>query len=913
MPIGCDGNVSPVSSPVTASNSETDTLFYTRDIAEVLDEMSVDVTSGLTTPEAERRLAATGPNELVETEGTPPWRIFLNQFTDVMVIVLMVAAVIAAAIGDVKDAVVILVIVVLNAVLGFVQEYRAERAIRALKLLAVPSVRVRRDGGAVTDVPALAIVPGDVVLLEAGSSVPADGRLVEVTSLEVAEAALTGESYAVEKTTAALDQENLSVGDRRNMVYMGTSVTHGKGAAVVVRTGMATELGRIAELIQTIDRSATPLQRRMAQLGKGLAIAALGIVAVVFVLGLIRGEEIREMFLTAIALAVAAVPEGLPAVVTIALSLGAQRMLRREVLIRKLPAVETLGSVTVICSDKTGTITQNRMVATELATDSSVRELAAVALTDADRGTSAWMACAGVALCNDAVLGQTAEEHVGDPTEIALAVAAQIAGLDKRELDAAWPRVAEAPFTSERKRMTTVHEVPADMREVIGGRWVAFVKGAPDGLNDIANRVWTAAGVTPLNDEILSSIQRTNEDLANEGRRVLGVALRALDQPPADEDVEDLESELTLLGVVTMVDPPRPEVPDAVRACRRAGIRPVMITGDHPLTARRIAVDVGISENDRVVTGAELNQMEDDEFARIVPEVSVYARVSPEHKLRIVGELQAQGQVVAMTGDGVNDAPALRKADIGVAMGITGTDVSKEAGGMVLLDDNFATIVKAVREGRTIYDNIRKFIKYTLTSNSGEIITMLVAPFLGLPLPLTAIQILWINLVTDGLPGLAMSFEPSEKNVMDRKPYAPSENIFGRGMGKHILWVGLLMGVVSLLSGLFYYRDGNPAWQTMIFTVLTLSQMGQAMSVRSDRESLFTLGLRSNKPLLGAVVITFALQMIVVYWGPLQRVFGTVPLSAMELGVAIVVASVVFWAVELEKLIRRSREARAGS
>ena len=480
-----------MTSPATASSSSTDVLFHTRDVDAVLAEMSVDATSGLATSEAEKRLAEFGPNELVETGGTPPWRIFLNQFTDVMVIVLMVAAAIAAAIGDVNDAIVILVIVVLNAVLGFVQEYRAERAIQALKMLAVPSVRVRRDGGAVTDIPAIAIVPGDIVLIEAGSAVPADGRLVEATSLQVAEAALTGEAYAVEKSIAALDTENLDVGDRCNMVYMGTSVTHGKGAAVVVRTGMATELGRIAELIQTIDRSATPLQRRMAQLGKGLAIAALAIVAVVFVLGLARGEELREMFLTAIALAVAAVPEGLPAVVTIALSLGAQRMLRREVLIRKLPAVETLGSVTVICSDKTGTITENRMVATELAADSRVQELSAVALTDADRETSAWMALAGVALCNDAVLGPTPEENVGDPTELALAVAAQTAGLDKRVLDTAWPRLAEAPFTSERKRMTTVHQVPADVRGAIGSDWVAFVKGAPDGLIDIADRVLT--------------------------------------------------------------------------------------------------------------------------------------------------------------------------------------------------------------------------------------------------------------------------------------------------------------------------------------------------------------------------------------------------------------------------------------
>jgi Ca2+-transporting ATPase len=885
---------------------------HTQDTATVLAAQRVDAAAGLDSSEAARRLEEVGKNELVETGGISRWRILVNQFTDVMVIVLIVAAVIAAAIGDVNDAVVILVIVVLNAALGFFQEYRAERAIQALKMLAVPSVRVRRDGGTITEVPAVDIVPGDVVLLEAGSAVPADARLVEATSMQVAEAALTGEAYAVEKTTVALQETNLNVGDRRNMVYMGTSVANGKGAAVVVATGMDTELGHIATLIQTIDRSTTPLQRRMAQLGKGLALAAVGIVAVVFVLGLIRGEELREMFLTAIALAVAAVPEGLPAVVTIALSLGAQRMLRREVLIRKLPAVETLGSVTVICSDKTGTITQNRMVATELATHSGVRELADVTVDGDDELTATWLSLAGMALCNDAALAAGDEGHVGDPTEVALAVASRHAGIHDADLAAAWPRVAEAPFTSERKRMTTVHEVPEGLRTAVGSRWVAMIKGAPDGLIDLADKIWLAGGPQEFNGNLRSSIREMNENLANEGRRVLGVALRPLPELPTDEDVEDLEAELTLLGMVTMVDPPRPEVPDAVRACRRAGVRPVMITGDHPLTARRIATDVGIADNSRVVTGVELNEMDDEELTAIVPDVSVYARVSPEHKLRIVAALQDQGEVVAMTGDGVNDAPALRKADIGVAMGITGTDVSKEAGGMVLLDDNFATIVKAVREGRTIYDNIRKFIKYTMTSNSGEIYTMLLAPLFGLPLPLTAIQILWVNLVTDGLPGLALSFEPSEKNVMDREPYAPNENIFGRGMARHILWVGLLMGLVSLLSGLFYYNADNVAWQTMIFTVLTLSQMGQAMSVRSDRESLFTLGLRSNRPLLGAVLVTLALQLLVIYWGPLQRVFNTQPLSASELGFALLAATVVFWVVELEKLIRRRRAHSKG-
>jgi Ca2+-transporting ATPase len=882
------------------------TAYHSRAIGDVLAEFDVAAATGLSSDEARRRLEQYGRNELVEKGGIHPLRIVLDQFTDTMVIVLLIAAAIAAAIGDGHDSIVILVIVILNAILGFVQEYRAERAIRALKLMAVPQVRLRRDGGAVSDVPAVELVPGDIVLLEAGSAVPADGRLIEAHSLHVAEAALTGESYPSEKGIETLPAVAIDIASRHNMVYMGTSVTHGKGAAVIVATGMSTELGHIADLLQAIDRSATPLQRRMAQLGTGLAIAAAGIVAVVFVLGLLRGEDVKDMFLTAIALAVAAVPEGLPAVVTIALSLGAQRMLRRQVLIRKLPAVETLGSVTVICSDKTGTITENRMAAAEIVADRGVRSLGEVRVLADGPPTATHMSLLCALLCNDARLDLTpAAEHVGDPTEVAMAAASLQAGLTPAEVAAQWPRIAEAPFTSERKRMATVHEVPERFRDVVGGSLVAMVKGAPDGLIDLATAIWESEGVVALSDDRRAEARRVNEDLARSGRRVLGLAMRPLDTVPAEDDVETVEAELTLLGMITLVDPPRREVPPAVAACRRAGIRPIMITGDHPLTARRIAADIGINTDGSVVTGTELDGLGGDELKTLVAEVSVYARVAPEHKLRIVEALQGQGEVVAMTGDGVNDAPALRRADIGVAMGITGTDVSKEAGGMVLLDDNFATIVRAVREGRTIYDNIRKFIKYTMTSNSGEIYTMLLAPFLGLPLPLTAIQILWVNLVTDGLPGLAMSFEPSEENVMSRKPYAPDENIFGRGMARHILWFGLLMGVVSLLSGAFYFHADNPAWQTMIFTVLTLSQMGQAMAVRSDRDSLFTLGLRSNTPLLGAVLVTFGLQMLVIYWGPLANAFGTVPLSMAELAIALAISTVVFWATELDKLLRR--------
>ncbi|MGA9596991.1 MAG: cation-translocating P-type ATPase [Acidimicrobiia bacterium] len=882
--------------------------FHNRDIADVLTDLGVAAHAGLSSVEARRRLDEHGPNELVEKDGINPLRIVLDQFTDTMVIVLIIAAVIAAAIGDGNDAVVILVIVVLNAILGFVQEYRAERAIQALKLMTVPQVRVRRDGGSLADIPSVDLVPGDIVVLEAGSAVPADGRLLEGHSLRVAEAALTGESYPTEKHTDVMGSADVDIASRRNMVYMGTSVTHGKGTVVIVATGMATELGHIADLLQSIDRSATPLQRRMTQLGKGLAIAAAGIVAVVFVLGLLRGENVETMFLTAIALAVAAVPEGLPAVVTIALSLGAQRMLKREVLIRKLPAVETLGSVTVICSDKTGTITQNRMAAAEIVADGGVRSLDDVVVPSTGSPTATSLALLSALLCNDAQLDTSgADQHVGDPTEIAIAAASLRVGMAPADIIAAWPRVAEAPFTSERKRMATVHRVPEEMRDVIGGPLVAMVKGAPDGLIDLSTTTWEGEGPVELTDDRRTSSRTANEDLAAAGRRVLGVAMRPLETMPPLDEIESVEEGLTLLGMITLVDPPRLEVPPAVAACRRAGIRPVMITGDHPLTARRIAADVGIDTDGGVVTGADLNNMDGEELRGLVADVSVYARVAPEHKLRIVEALQDQGEVVAMTGDGVNDAPALRKADIGVAMGITGTDVSKEAGGMVLLDDNFATIVRAVREGRTIYDNIRKFIKYTMTSNSGEIYTMLLAPFFGLPLPLTAIQILWVNLVTDGLPGLAMSFEPSEADVMQREPYAPNENIFGRGMARHILLFGLLMGVVSLLAGTFYFAADNPAWQTMIFTVLTLSQMGQALAVRSERKSLFTIGLRSNTPLLGAVLVTLALQMLVIYWGPLQHVFGTQPLSMVELAVALAVSSVVFWATELDKLLLRRR------
>ena len=897
------------------------TDWYRMETADALSALDTHPEQGLTQAEAQRRLATHGPNELIERGITSPWRILWEQLTAMMVVILIVAAVISFFLGDYKDAIAIMTIVVLNAILGFTQEYRAEKAMAALKKLAVPTVKVRREGQ-VREISARELVPGDIVLLEAGSLVPADGRLLECVNLRVQEAALTGESVPTEKSLAALTAEDLPLGDQKNMVYMGTVVTYGRGQAAVTETGMNTELGCIAEMIQTVERETTPLQRRLAQLGRGLAVAALAIVAVVFVLGLLRGEDARLMFLTAISMAVAAVPEGLPAVVTIALALGAQRMLKRRALIRKLPAVETLGSVTVICSDKTGTLTENRMTVTVLDVfgetqhvDTLLREGVPVLDTELTPGKkppvrSLRLLVEAAALCNDATLEATAEDGdtyraIGDPTEGALVVAAAQLGFRKAQLEARWPRVAEVPFTSERKRMTTIHQVsvspqPAD------APWqdtpcVAFCKGAVDGLLEITSHVWAGDQALPLTDELRQRILAANDRLAQDGQRVLGAAFRPLSTPPGHANETELEQQMTFIGLIGMIDPPRQEVKEAVQTCQTAGIRPVMITGDHPLTAQHIARELGIATDGQALTGQDLARMSVAELEEVVEEVPVYARVSPEHKLEIVQALQDKGHIVAMTGDGVNDAPALKKADIGVAMGITGTDVSKEAADMVLLDDNFATIVSAVEEGRVIYDNIRKFIKYTMTSNSGEIWVMLLAPFLGMPLPLLPLQILWINLMTDGLPGLALTVEPAERDTMRRPPYHPQESIFGRGMGRHILWVGLLMGLASLGMGFWAWTTGRPDWQTMIFTTLTLSQMGHALAIRSGRDSLFKIGLLSNKALLGAVLLTFALQMAVVYLPFLQDLFKTVALSPVDLFISLALSTVVFWGVELEK------------
>jgi Ca2+-transporting ATPase len=866
---------------------------YTLPSAKVLGALAVDPAQGLTVTDAAARLKQQGPNTLIEGRQRGPLRMFLGQFTDFMIVVLLVAAVVSGVMGGITDAMVILVIVGLNAIIGFIQEYRADAALAALRQLAAPQARVVRDGRS-HQIPAQELVTGDIVLLDAGTVVPADIRLLEVATLQTQEAALTGESAAVYKSADAQIPVDAPLGERFTIAYKGTLVVHGRARGVVAATGMDTELGHIAQLLHTTEENKTPLQKRLARFGKVLAIVVLALCAVIFAAGVLRGEPLLLMLLTAISLAVAAIPEALPAVVTVALALGARQMVRHQALIRKLPAVETLGSVTYICSDKTGTLTLNRMRVEELCVAGGERGSPPLAMPDDPTMVEL---LTGMALNNDTHLDH-AGVPVGEPTEVALFAAARDAGFVLSELLEQQPRVAELPFDAARQCMTTLHR--PDTRN---GALIAYVKGSPEKILSICHARYHPNGSQPIDRDALLEVAA---HMAADGLRVLAYARRRFDATPPME-AKIVEAELDFVGFAGLLDPPRAEAATAIADCVSAGIVPVMITGDHPQTARAIARRLGLlDEHGEVMTGAALAKMPDAEFARYVRTVHVYARAAPEHKIRIVQALQAQGEFVAMTGDGVNDAPALKRADIGVAMGITGTDVAKEAAHMTLLDDNFATIVRAVREGRRIFDNIRKFIKYIMTGNSGEIWTILLAPFLGLPIPLLPIHILWINLVTDGLPGLALSTERGERGIMQRPPRPPGEGLFAHGMWQHILWVGLLMGAITLFTQAWALHTGHGHWQTMVFTVLTLSQLGHVLAIRSERDSLFTQGLWSNRPLAVAVLLTFALQMATIYLPWLNSIFKTESLTPDELAFCLSMSAVVFLGVEIEKwMIRR--------
>ncbi|VTU16806.1 cation-translocating P-type ATPase [Variovorax sp. RA8] len=840
--------------------------------------LEVNPQIGLTGEQAKLRRDVHGENRLPEVARRGVIRRVGDQFRDFMVLVLISAALLSGFIGDLADTVAIAAIVLLNAAIGLTQEWRAERALDALKRLAAAHTTVRREGLALT-IDTAHLVPGDVVLLEAGNLVPADLRLHKVAQLRVDESTLTGESVTVEKHTAHLCEGEHPLGDRLNMAYKGTLVTHGRAEGLVVATGQQTELGRIAGLLRDTGLRSTPLQLRLADFGRRLSLVVLFICALVFTIGVVRGEPVLLMALTAVSLAVAAIPEALPAVVTVLLALGARRMVKVNALVRRLPSVETLGSVSVICSDKTGTLTQNRM------------RVQAVEYPGGGTPQPLW---AAALLCNDASLDANGT-WVGDPTETALVDAAMKSGMDPQAIRAAHVRLHEWPFDSERKRMSTLH------RE--GGDWVVLTKGAPEALVPRCTRAGRGQQEAALDIAQALSVAAA---MAEQGLRVLAVARRSFAEDPAGYPAQAVEADLVLLGLVGLADPPRPEVKAAVSDCRSAGITPVMITGDHPATALAIARELGIADaHSPVLTGVQLAVLDEAALRRLAGDVHVYARVDPAQKIRIVQALQAQGQFVAMTGDGVNDAPALKQADIGVAMGLGGTDVAREAASLVLLDDNFASIVAAVREGRRIFDNVRKFVRYAITGNSAEIWTLLLAPLMGLPIPLLPLHILWINLVTDGLPGLAFAAEPAERGVMRRPPRPPGESLFAGGMWQHTLWVGLLIAALCLGVQAWALKTGMH-WQTMVFTVLTLSQMGYVLAIRSESDSLFTQGLRSNWPMAGAVFSTFVLQLAVVYVPPLQKVFRTEALAMGELGICLASAVVVFAIVETEKWLRRS-------
>lgn len=848
--------------------------WHTKSIETVLTELNSSE-AGLDNSTVEQKRAQFGWNLLQEKKKKPAWLLFLNQFNDFMILVLIAAAIISGIAGDLTDTIIILIIVLLNAIMGFVQEYRAEKAMDALSQLATPQATVIRNRKP-EQLSSKEIVPGDLVVLEAGNLVPADMRLLEVHSLRIEESSLTGESIPIDKIHKPLEEADSSLGDRVNMAYKGTQVSAGRGVGIAVATGMQTEIGKIAGMLQTGD-ALTPLQKRMNEFGKKLSYLILLICVALFVVGLLRGEEPVSMLLVAISLAVAAIPEALPALITIALARGAKRLVAKNALIRKLPAVETLGSVTFICSDKTGTLTQNKMTVVETVPYNGKEE--------PNLPTGLLETCMAV---NQDVKKAADNNWIGDPTEIALVeyIYKNKGEALYHQLKETLPRVAELPFDSDRKCMTTVHRWE--------NQYLLISKGASE---SIAQRLEKSYDSRPWLQEA--------SRMAKEGKRVIAYAYRLVDQLPEPFDYDQVETDLHPAGMAGMIDPPREEVKDAIKACKTAGIQPVMITGDHPETAAAIAREIGLLEKDElVVNGRELAALTEAELDQKVERIKVYARVSPEQKLNIVQSLQRKKHFVAMTGDGVNDAPSLKSSNIGVAMGITGTDVSKEASHMILLDDNFTTIVKAVKEGRRIYDNIRKFVKYIMTCNGAEIWTIFMAPLLGMPIPLLPIHILWINLVTDGLPGLALSAEKAEDDIMQRPPRRTDEGLFSEGTGYHIVWVGLLMAVVTLGTQAWAIQTNHENWQTMVFTVLSLAQLGHVMAIRSDHTFIYKKGLFSNPSLAIAVVGTFIIQLGVIYLPFANKIFKTAPLSLQDLLICIGIAAVIFHAVEIEKWIR---------
>ena len=906
------------------------------DIQEIISSLETDLTNGLSSSEAKDRLEKYGPNQLKEKKKQTALDIFLDQFRDFIIWVLIGASIVSGFIGEWVDAIAIIAIVILNSIMGFIQQYRAEKSLAVLRKLSSPTSKVIRDGQHIV-IESSKLVPGDLIELESGDNIPADSRIVWLTAnFSTEEASLTGESTPVHKVVHALKEEKIPLIDRTNMLYMGTSVSNGKARAIVVETGMNTELGKITGMIQEIEQESTPLQKKLEQFGKWIVYACFVLVTMVFVLELarekealsllfsgdildfVRNKSVNELFITAVSLAVAAIPEGLPAVVTIALALGVQRMVQRNALIRKLPSVETLGCVTVICSDKTGTLTKNEMTVKYVFAGGKLFEVTGIGyepkgefLIDKKsidpseypeliKTLRSGVLCNGAQLVND----NGTYKVIGDPTEGAILTAAAKIDLSKKQLEESCPFEEEIPFDSERKKMTIIRRD--------NGKFVAHIKGAPDILLANCTKVDENGTIKSLDDSNIQKILKTNDDLANQAMRVLGIAYRVFETEPIAYDSESIEKDLIFLGLVAMIDPPREEVKEAIKKCKTAGIKTVMITGDHKSTAVAIAKELGFfDEESEALTGAELDQMSDSDFEKHIGRIPVYARVSPEHKLRIVRTRRRLGEVTAMTGDGVNDAPAVKEADIGIAMGITGTDVTKEVSDMVITDDNFASIVSAVEEGRGIYDNIRKFVHYLLSCNAGEILVMFIASLFGWASPLLPIQILWVNLVTDGLPALALGVDTVDPNIMKRSPRSPNEPVLTKKSGITLVLQGAFIAFCSLFAyqiALLRQPDNLAHARTLAFFVLACSQLFHSYNCRNDRESLFKIGLFTNKKLVYATLVSFILQTAVIYIPFFQKVFKTEPLSLTELGFVTLISSLPLWAMEIIKVIIRAKK-----
>ena len=922
-------------------NPNTNVHWHQHSAEETAELLTTHLNQGLNTEEAQTLLAQYGPNELQERARPTFWHLLLNQFKQFLILILIVAAIVSFLLGEYVEAGAIITIVILNAVLGVVQESKAEKALAALQKMTAREARVVREGH-VLSIQARELVPGDLVILETGNYIPADVRLVEAVNLRIDEASLTGESVPVEKKAEGTLPPQAPLGDRYNMAYMGTLVSYGRGRGLVVATGMRTQFGLIAEMIQAYEEEQTPLQVKLDQLGKWLGVGALAVCGVVFGVGIWQGRSVLDMFLAAVSLAIAAVPEGLPAVVTICLALGMQEMIHRHALIRKLPAVETLGSATVICSDKTGTLTQNEMTAVQAYADSTLltitgegyRPQGELQGEEGQRAELRWYPSMrpllqGGLLCSDAQLeqiesnggGESTWGIVGDPTEGALVVAAAKADLRRERVEQDFPRVAEIPFDSERKRMTTIHQVLLDdtkSKEVaapdVQTPYVAYVKGAPDVIVDLCTHIADDSRVWPLDHARRERILEMNDALASNARRVLGIAYRPLQELPPNPTPEEVERDLIFVGLVGMIDPARPEAREAIQVARRAGIRTIMITGDYPNTAAAISREINlIQHGDPVLSGADIDKLSDEEFVRAIGRTNVYARVSPQHKVRIVEALRGQGHVVAMTGDGVNDAPALKRADIGVAMGITGTDVSKETADMVLTDDNFASIVAAVEEGRIIYSNIRKFVFYLISCNLGEILTIFLATLFRWDLPLTAIQLLWLNLLTDGAPALALGVEKGDPDIMEQPPRPPDEPVVNRSMlrGIGIQTVAITAATLgAFLLGKRWFPGNLAAAQTMAFVTLSTSELLRAYTARSERHSIFQIGIWSNRYMQISVAVSLVLLLAVVYIPFLDPIFNTRALGHREWLAMTPLILLPAIAAEVTKLLERWMQRR---